>query len=314
MKVFLAGATGALGQRLIPVLTARGHEVFGMTRSPEKSELLGELGAVPVVADGLQRAWVIEAVTRSEPDVVVHQMTGLSRMKGLRNFDKEFELTNRLRIDGTDHLLEAARRAGARRFVAQSFGNWDYERDGTGAKTEDDPFDPDPPANQRRSLEAIRYLEDAVLHAEGLEGIVLRYGNFYGPGTGFAADGEIVPMLRRRRFPIVGDGAGVWSFIHIDDAAHATAVAVEQGAGGVYNIADDEPAPVSEWLPELARVVGAAPPRRVPVWVGRLAGGDVGVSMMTRIRGASNAKAKRDLGWHPRYPSWREGFQTCAFS
>jgi nucleoside-diphosphate-sugar epimerase len=314
MKVFLAGATGALGQRLIPVLTARGHEVFGMTRSPEKSELLSELGAVPVVADGLQRAWVIEAVTRSEPDVVVHQMTGLSGMKGLRNFDKEFELTNRLRIDGTDHLLEAARRADARRFVAQSFGNWDYERDGTGAKTEDDPFDPDPPANQRRSLEAIRYLEDAVLHAEGLEGIVLRYGNFYGPGTGFAADGEIVPMLRRRRFPIVGDGAGVWSFIHIDDAAHATAVAVEQGAGGVYNIADDEPAPVSEWLPELARVVGAAPPRRVPVWVGRLAGGDVGVSMMTRIRGASNAKAKRDLGWHPRYPSWREGFQTCAFS
>ena len=312
MKVFLAGATGALGQRLIPALAERGHQVFGMTRSPEKSARLSELGAVPVVADGLQRDWVVEAVMRSEPEVVVHQMTGLSGMKSLRNFDKEFELTNRLRTEGTDHLLEAARLSGARRFVAQSFGNWDYERAGVGPKSEDDPFDPDPPAHQRQTLEAIRYLEDAVLHADGLEGVVLRYANFYGPGTGFGPDGEIVPMLRRRRFPIIGVGTGVWSFVHLDDAAHATAVAVEQGAPGVYNIADDEPAPVSEWLPELARVVGAAPPRRVPAWLGRLAGGEVGVSMMTRIRGVSNAKAKRDLGWEPVYPSWREGFRTCA--
>jgi nucleoside-diphosphate-sugar epimerase len=309
MKVFLAGASGALGRRLIPQLTALGHQVSGTTRSTEKAQLLRDLGAEPVVADGLDREAVFVAVVRSRPEVVVHQMTGLSGMKSMRNFDREFAITNRLRTEGTDHLLEAARAAGARRFIAQSFGNWDYERAGSGVKSEDDPFDPDPPAHQRLTLAAIRHLEEAVLGAGGLEGLVLRYGNFYGPGTGFADDGEIVPLLRKRRFPIIGDGAGVWSFVHIDDAAHATTVAVEQGAPGVYNIADDEPAPVAEWLPELARAVGADPPRHVPTWLGRLGGGDVGVSLMTRIRGASNAKAKRELGWMPLYPSWRDGFQ-----
>jgi len=196
-----------------------------------------------------------------------------------------------------------------RRFIAQSYGNWNYARTGTGLKGEDDPFDPDPPANQRKTLEAIRHLEDAVLGAQGMEGIVLRYANFYGPGTGFALDGDLAELVRQRKFPIVGNGGGVWSFIHIDDAATATIAAIEHGAPGVYNIVDDEPAPVAVWLPELARALGAKPPRRVPVWLGRLAAGDVGVSMMTQIRGTSNAKAKRELGWQPRYQSWRDGFQ-----
>jgi nucleoside-diphosphate-sugar epimerase len=309
MKVFVAGATGALGTRLVPVLAAGGHEVVAMTRSPHKEGLLRGMGARPVVADGLDRAAVMAAVTGSKPDVVVHEMTGLSEMTSLRNFDKEFALTNRLRTEGTDSLLEAARAVGTRRFVAQSFGNWDYERTGSGPKSEDDPLDPDPPANQRESLAAIRHVEEAVVGA-GIEGIALRYATFYGPGTGIAKDGNIAAMVRKRRFPIVGDGGGIWSFIHLDDAATATVAAIERGAPGIYNVADDEPVAVAEWLPELARVLGAKPPRRVPVWLGRLATGDVGVSMMTRIRGASNAKAKRELGWQPRYPTYREGFRT----
>jgi nucleoside-diphosphate-sugar epimerase len=218
-------------------------------------------------------------------------------------------VTNRLRTEGTDHLLEGARAAGARRFIAQSYGNWNYERTGTALKTEGDPFDPSPPANQVESLKAIRYLEEAVVEASGLEGIALRYGNFYGPGTGLALDGDIVGLVRKRRFPIVGNGAGVWSFVHMDDAAGAALAAIDHGGRGVYNVVDDEPAPVSAWLPELADAVGAKPPRRVPVWVGRLAAGEVGVSMMTQIRGTSNAKAKRELGWTPRYRSFRDGFR-----
>jgi 2-alkyl-3-oxoalkanoate reductase len=310
MKVFVAGATGALGRRLVPILVGRGYDVVAMTRSPAKEGSLRAMGSEPVVADGLDRAAVVKAVTGSSPDAVVHEMTGLSEMTSLRNFDKEFALTNRLRTEGTDHLLEAARAAGARRFVAQSFGNWDYERTGSGPKSEDDPLDPDPPANQRRSLEAIRYLESAVLGAEGIEGVALRYGTLYGPGTGIAEDGDIAAMVRKRRLPIVGDGGGVWSFTHVDDAATATVAAIERGAPGVYNISDDEPVTVADWLPELARVLGAKPPRRVPVWLGRLATGEVGVSMMTRIRGASNAKARRELGWRPRYASYRDGFHA----
>ena len=268
------------------------------------------MGAEPVVADGLDRTAVVRALTRSEAEAVVHEMTGLTGMTSLRNFDRGFALTNRLRTEGTDHLLEGARAAGARRFVAQSFGNWDYERTGSGPKSEDDPLDPDPPTNQRRSLAAIRRLEEAVAGAGGIEGIALRYGTLYGPGTGIAEDGDIAEMVRKRRLPIVGDGGGVWSFIHVDDAATATAAAIERGAPGVYNVSDDEPVAVAEWLPELARALGARPPRRVPVWLGRLATGEVGVSMMTRIRGASNAKARRELGWRPRYVSYREGFRT----
>jgi nucleoside-diphosphate-sugar epimerase len=306
MKVFVAGASGAMGKRLVPLLVEGGFEVTAMTRSPEKERLLSELGARPVVADGLDRTAVMQAVMESGPDVVIHQMTGLAGLTSLRNFDNEFAQTNRLRTEGTDHLLEAARAAGARRFIAQSFGNWNYERTGAGPKTEQDPLDPDPPARQRQSLAAIRYLEEAVV---GAEGIALRYGGFYGPGTGLAEDGEIAGMLRKRRFPIVGDGSGIWSFIHMDDAATATMAAIDHGPPGVYNVSDDEPVAVADWLPELARVLGAKPPRHVPVWLGRLAIGEVGVSMMTSIRGASNAKAKRELGWRPRYPSYREGFR-----
>ena len=310
MKVFVAGASGAVGHRLVPLLVASGYDVVAMTRSEGKADSLRAAGAEPVVADGLDAGEVTRAITRSQPEVVIHQMTGLTGVSSYKKFDEEFSVTNRLRTEGTDNLLNAARAAGVRRFIAQSYGNWNYARTGTGLKGEDDPFDPDPPANQRKSLEAIRHLEDAVLGAQGMEGIVLRYANFYGPGTGFALDGDLAELVRQRKFPIVGNGGGVWSFIHIDDAATATIAAIEHGAPGVYNIVDDEPAPVAVWLPELARALGAKPPRRVPVWLGRLAAGDVGVSMMTQIRGTSNAKAKRELGWQPRYQSWRDGFRT----
>jgi nucleoside-diphosphate-sugar epimerase len=309
MRVFVAGATGAVGARLVPLLVAGGHDVVAMTRSAAKARGLRALGAEPVVADGLDRAAVMTVLARSEPEVVVHEMTGLTGVTGVRDFDAQFALTNRLRTEGTAHLLEAGRAAGARRFVAQSFGNWNYERSGAAAKSEDDPFDPDPPAHQRRSLAAIAQLEDAVLGAVELEGVALRYGNLYGPGTGIAPAGDIAAAVRKRRLPIVGDGGGVWSFVHVGDAAAATAAAIERGAPGAYNVADDEPASVIAWLPELACALGAKPPRRVPVWLGRLATGEVGVSMMTRIRGASNAKARRELGWEPRYATWREGFR-----
>lgn len=309
MKVLVAGAGGAVGARLIPKLIEAGHDVVALTRSEGKASALRDHGAEPVATDLLDRAAVLEAVSRATPEVIIHQATSLAGVKSLRNFDREFALTNRLRTEGTDHLLEAARAVGARRLIAQSYGNWNYERTGTGLKTEEDPFDPSPPANQVKSLEAIRYVESAVLGAAGIEGVALRYGNFYGPGTGIAADGDIVAQVRKRRLPIVGDGAGVWSFIHMDDAASAAVAALGHGAPGVYNIADDEPAPVAAWLPELAAAVGAGPPRHVPVWLGRLAAGEVGVSMMTRIRGTSNAKARRELGWEPRYRSYREGFR-----
>jgi nucleoside-diphosphate-sugar epimerase len=310
MKVFVAGATGAVGKRLVPALVANGHTVAAMTRSPAKADALRALGAEPVIADGLDRGAVMQAVTRAEPEVVVHQMTALGGSASLKQFDKVFALTNRLRTEGLDHLIAAAQAAGARRLIAQSYGNWNYERTGAAAKSEDDPLDPDPPPNQRRSLEAIRYLERAVREADGLEGLAFRFGNFYGPGTSIALDGDIVELVRKRRLPIVGDGAGIWSFIHVDDIATATIAGLDRGAPGIYNIADDEPARVSEWLPALAEAVGAKPPRHVPVWIGRLATGDVGVSMMTRIRGASNAKARRELGWQPSYGSWRKGFRT----
>jgi 2-alkyl-3-oxoalkanoate reductase len=310
VKVFVAGASGAVGARLVPLLVASGYEVVAMGRSAEKADWLRSVGAEPVVADGLDRDAVVRAVGRAAPQVVVHHMTALTGVKSFKRFDDEFALTNRLRIRGTDNLLEAARASGVSRFIAQSYGNWNYVRTGTTIKREEDALDPDPPANQRRSLEAIRYLEAAILGADGIEGIALRCGNFYGPGTGFALDGDLVELVRRRRLPIVGGGGGVWSFAHMDDVAAATIAAIGNGAPGVYNIVDDDPAPVAVWLPELAHTLGARPPRRVPVWVGRLVTGEVGVSMMTQIRGASNAKAKRELGWKPRWSSWREGFRN----
>jgi nucleoside-diphosphate-sugar epimerase len=308
MKVFVAGSTGAIGKRLVPRLVAAGYDVAAMTRSEGNARLLRAAGAEPVVADGLDRVGVMQAVMRSEPDAVIHEMTALSGITSLRNFDKAFARTNRLRVEGTDHLLEAARAAGAQRFIVQSFGNW-YERDGTGAKSEDAPFIV-PPRHQRQSFTAIRHLERAVLAAPELTGVVLRYGSLYGPGTNVSPDGEIATMLRKRRFPIVGDGGAVWSLLHVDDAATAAIAALESADPGVYNIADDEPAPVSEWLPVLASSLGAEPPRHVPVWLARIAGGEASVALMTRVCGGSNAKAKRELGWEPLYPTWRDGFRN----
>jgi nucleoside-diphosphate-sugar epimerase len=311
MKVFVAGASGAMGRRLVPRLVAEGYEVAAMTRDAGKAPWLSAVGAQPVIADALDRAAVRAAVVGAGPDVVIHQLTALSGAgSNLKQFDREFALTNRLRTEGTDHLLEGARAAGTRRFIAQSYGNWNYARTGTSLKTEGDPFDTTPPANQKQSLAAIRYVESAVTSAEGIEGLALRYGNFYGPGTGLAMDGALVALIRKRRLPIIGDGSGVWSFVHMDDAAAAAIAAIGHGAPGVYNVADDEPLPASVWLPLLAGAVGAKPPMRVPVWLGRLAAGEVGVSMMTQIRGTSNAKAKAELGWAPQYRTCREGFRN----
>ena len=310
MKVFVAGATGAVGKSLVPQLIAAGHKVVAMTRSPQHAPELRALGAEPVVADALDRSAVARAVDEARPEIVIHELTALKGVKDFAHFDDEFALTNSLRTEGTDNLLAAARAVGARRFIAQSFGNWNYARTGSGPKSEDAPLDPRPPRNQAKSLAAIRYLEGAVLGADGMEGIILRYGNLYGPGTSIAVDGDIAAMARKRMLPVIGDGAGVWSFTHIDDAASAAVAAIEHGAPGVYNICDDEPAPVRVWLPAFAQAIGAPQPLHIPVWLGRLMVGEVGVSLMTQIRGASNAKAKRELGWAPGYATWRQGFKA----
>jgi 2-alkyl-3-oxoalkanoate reductase len=310
MRIFVAGSTGALGRRLVPLLAADGHEVTAMTRTAGKAAGLRAAGAEPVVADALDHDAVLRAVCEARPEVVVHQATALAGVTNLRRFDKGFAATNRLRTEGTDHLLEAARAAGARRFVAQSYAGWPFARTGGPVKTEEDPLDPEPPAQVRRTLDAIRHQEAAVGGADGLEGLVLRYGGFYGPGTSVGVGGYMLDDLRRRRFPIVGAGTGVWSFVHIDDAASATAAAVDRGEPGIYQVADDDPAPVSDWLPALAAAVGAPPPRRLPAWLGRLLGGEHVVVLMNEVRGASNAKARRELGWLPAWPSWRQGFRS----
>jgi nucleoside-diphosphate-sugar epimerase len=296
-----------MGRQLVPRLVAAGHEVVGMTRTESKQAALRELGATPVVADALDSAEVADAVARTEPDVIVHQLTAIGGLD-MRHFDRDFATTNRLRTEGTDNLLSAGHAVGIRRFVAQSYTSWPYARTGGKIKHEDDPIDPTPAKEMRESLTAIRYLEAAVTDARWTTGIVLRYGAFYGPGTSLAPGGEQFEMVRRRKFPVVGDGAGVWSFIHIEDAAEATVAAVEQGERGIYNIVDDDPAPVAEWLPALAEQLGAPKPWRVPRFAGRLFAGEAGVVMMTETRGASNDKAKRALAWHPRHPSWRDGF------
>jgi nucleoside-diphosphate-sugar epimerase len=297
-----------MGKHLVPRLVANRHDVVGMTRTPSKQEGLRALGARPVVADALDPDQVARAVADAEPDVIVHQLTALSGALDLRHFDRAFALTNRLRSEGTDNLLAAARAIGLQRFVAQSYAGWPFARAGGAVKTEDDPLDPAPPEPMRATLEAIRHLEAAVVGAEWTEGVVLRYGGFYGPDTSFSTHGEHADLIRKRKFPIVGDGNGVWSFIHIEDAADATVAAVERGRRGIYNIVDDEPAPLATWLPAAAAVLGAKPPRHVPRWVGRALAGEAATVMMTEVRGASNAKAKRDLGWQPRHPSWRDGF------
>ena len=305
MRVFVAGAAGAVGQHLVPQLVAKGHWVTGTSRSAAGAARVRELGAEPVVVDGLDGVAIGAAVARAEPEVIINEMTALTGMSlNPRAFDRTFAVTNQLRTNGNDHLLAAAAAAGVRRFIAQSFAGWPSIREGGPVKTEQDPLDPHPPAEQRQSLAAIEYLE-RVVPAAGLQGIVLRYGGLYGPG----ATDSMLDVVRARRFPIIGDGAGVWSFLHVSDAAAAAVAALERGEPGCYNIVDDEPAPVAVWLPYLAEVIGAPPPRRLPLWLGRLAAGETGVSMMTQIRGSSNAKAKQQLGWQPAWPSWREGFK-----
>jgi 2-alkyl-3-oxoalkanoate reductase len=315
MKIFVAGATGALGRALVPQLVARGHDVVGMTGTASKQDLVRSLGARPVVADALDPDAVAEAVASAEPEVIVHQLTALSgpmSMRDARRPDRSVAttMTNRLRTEATDHLLAAGRAVGARRFVAQSFGAIRSARTGGPVQTEADPIDPDSAAPPRAAQAALLYLERAVTTIEWGEGLALRYGGFYGPGTGIslAPDAVIAAPIRKRRFPIVGDGGGVWSYVHIEDAAAATVAAVEHGPPGVYNIVDDEPAPVREWLPVLASALDAKPPRRIPRWLGRLAAGETATVMMTEVKGASNEKAKRELGWQLRYPSWRQGF------
>ena len=280
-----------------------------MTRSESKQAMLYELGAVPVVADALDPDQVAEAVGKARPDVIVHQLTAIGAVD-MRHMERAFAPTNRLRTEGTDHLLSAGQAVGVRRFVAQSNAAV-YARTGAAVKSEEDPFDPSPAREFRENLAAVRHLEEAVLGARWTEGIALRYGWFYGPGTSLAPGAEQFEMVRRRKFPLVGDGGAVWSFIHIADAAEATVAAVEHGSRGVYNIVDDDPAPVAEWLPALAQELGARKPMRVPRFVGRLFAGEAGVVMMTELRGASNAKAKRELGWRPAHPSWRQGFAAA---
>lgn len=307
MKVLVAGAAGVIGRQLLPRLAKNGHEVVGMTRNAHKAELVRALGAEPAIADALDAEQVARVVAEAEPDAIVHELTALAGKLDLRNFDRGFDLTNRLRTEATDHLLSAGRAVGVERFVAQSYAGWPYERKGSWVKSEEDPLDPTPAPPMRSGLDAIRHLEEAVVGADWTVGIVLRYGGFYGPNTSLAADGEHTEAIRGRKFPVVGNGAGVWSFVHIGDAAEATVAALERGHRGIYNVVDDEPAAVKEWLPEIAKAVGAKPPWHVPRWVGRLAAGEAAVVMMTESRGASNAKAKRELDWEPAHPSWRQG-------
>jgi nucleoside-diphosphate-sugar epimerase len=300
MRVFVAGASGAIGTRLVPQLIERGHEVIGTFRSPGNAERVRALGAEAISLDLLDARAVRKAVLETEPEAIVHEATALADMRFSRNLDRSFAPTNRLRTEGTDALLAAAGEAGVRRFVAQSFASMRYAREGGPVKTEDDPLDPTPPAAARETNAAMRHLDQAVTDAGG---IALRYGGFYGAPN----DGLIKPV-RKRQFPIVGNGGGVFSFIHLDDAAAATVLALEHDGAGIYNIVDDEPAPVREWLPVLANVLGAKPPHHVPRWLARLVAGEGAVMMGTESRGASNAKAKRELGWTLRYPSWRQGF------
>jgi 2-alkyl-3-oxoalkanoate reductase len=306
VHVFVAGATGAVGRPLIPQLVAAGHKVTATTRSAAKAANLSLPGVRTIIADGRDAEAMTRAVAEAEPDAIVHQMTALAGKPDMRRFDRWFAATNELRTTGTDILLAAAREAGVERFVAQGYTGWTNPTTGGPVKDEGDGFDPNPPKMQRESLAAIRYLEETVPSAVP-HGIVLRYGNFYGPGASEA----LVALIHKRQFPVIGEGAGVWSWIHLDDAAAAVVAALERGESGVYNITDDDPAPVSEWLPYLAEAVGAKRPMRVPVWLGRLLAGKVAVRWMTEGRGSSNAKAERALGWQPVWRTWRHGFRRA---
>jgi nucleoside-diphosphate-sugar epimerase len=306
MRVFVVGASGAIGTRLVPQLIDAGHEVIGSARSAAGARRVRALGAKPVALDLLDGRAVRKAILASEPEAIVHQATDLSNVRDLKHFDRTFAQTNRLRTEGIDTLLAAARETGVRHFVAQSYASARYVREGGWVKSEDAPLDPTPVPSARESQAAMRHVDEAVTEAGG---IALRYGVFYG-----AANDGLIEPVRKRQFPIVGDGAGVWSWIHLDDAAAATVLALGRGEAGIYHVVDDEPAPVREWLPALAEALGAKPPRRVPRWLARLLAGEAVVVMSTESRGGSNAKAKRELGWEPRYPSWREGFVAAYAS
>ncbi len=307
-----------MGRALVPLLVRAGHDVVGMVQRPRSAEVVHALGAEPRTADALDATAVLNCFREVRPQMVIHQLTAIPAALDMRQFDRDFALTNLLRTEGTRHLLAAAVDVGATHFIAQSFAGWTYGRSGNGSsknktktrlKTEEDAFDPNPPARVRTTLDALKALERAVLAETRVTGTVLRYGAFYGPHTSIAKDGSIVQAVRRRKLPLVGEGAGVWSFVHIEDAASATAAAVEAGRGGVYNVVDDEPAPVSEWLSFLAHCAHAQPPRQVPAWMARLLIGEHVVAVMNEIRGVSNGKIKRELDWTPRWPSWREGFR-----
>jgi 2-alkyl-3-oxoalkanoate reductase len=305
MRVFVTGATGAVGQHLVPRLVQAGHKIIATTRTPGKAGRLRDAGAEPVILDGLDREAVIAAVTAAAPEVIVHQMTALADMRSLRNPDRLFAATNELRIRGTDNLLAAAAEAGTRRVIAQSYTGWPNERSGGKVKNEEDPLDSRPIPSAARTLEAIRHVEKTVPLAAP-EGIVLRYGSFYGPG----ASEVMLDVVRKRQLPVIGGGTGIWSFIEITDAAAATVAAVERGAPGLYNVVDSDPAPVAEWLPYLAGVAGAKSPLRLPAWLGRPLAGEFVIAQMTSVRGSANEKARAALGWEPRYASWREGFRA----
>jgi nucleoside-diphosphate-sugar epimerase len=302
MRVFVAGGTGVVGRRVVPQLVARGHQVTATTTSPAKLGLLEQLGADAVVMDGLDAVSVDKVVAEARPDAIVHQMTAIAGKPDMKHFDRWFATTNRLRTEGTDHLLAAAEATGVSNFVAQSYASWNGIRNGGWVKTEEDPLDLQKGTAAHAGMEAIRHLEDVVLKAGGA---ALRYGWLYGPG----ASDTLVELVRKRQFPLVGGGSGYTSWVHLDDAASATVLAVEQQAEGVFNVVDDEPAPASEWLPYLAACTGAKPPMRVPRWLARPLAGEVAVTIMTEGRGFSNAKARRELGWELLYPSWRKGFK-----
>jgi nucleoside-diphosphate-sugar epimerase len=302
VRVFVAGGTGVVGRRLVPQLVALGHQVTATTTTAAKLGLLEQLGADAVVMDGLDAMSVGEAVAKARPDAIVHQMTAIAGKPDMKHMDRWFASTNRLRTEGADHLLAAAEATGVSHFVAQSYAGWNGIRTGGWVKTEEDPLDLHTGTVAQPGIEAIRHVEDVVTKAGGA---APRYGWLYGPG----ATEDLVGIVRKRQFPVVGGGTGYCSWVHLDDAARATVLAVEQKASGVFNIVDDEPAPASEWLPYLAASAGAKPPMRVPKWIARMLAGEVAVAMMTEGRGFSNAKAKRELGWQLRYPSWRQGFK-----